>query len=313
MSIKKTQFQSIIEELENIKYENISSTGRLYGKFIAGNILYSLITPKNNKEINKKEIKKENTKSTENILDDIINNDKNYKNENYFSNEKIKNISKELQDSIKKYKEKSLIPTLFSSIQGTKKNKKFFPNTRILNYIQKMKKKTPSMCYYEPKYESIDKHIPQYILQPIKKKNNNIEINNNKLKQLFTKNILKKKSLNYLYKSNFIHAMSFDKYSSRPDIMTNKPLGDSYIQIKRNKNISVPNFKKMISREKNIIKKRIDAMRNYSPNYSSIYCDKILLPEINEDLKKKKNLLRKSSVNYNISSEYQVITKLNDN
>ena len=69
----------------------------------------------------------------------------------------------------------------------------------------------------------------------------------------------------------------------------------------------------MISREKNVIKRRIDAIRNYSPNYSSIYCDKILLPEINEDLKKKKNLLRKSLVNYNIGAEYEVITKLNDN
>ena len=314
MSRKKNQFQSVKEELEKIKYENISSIGKIYGKFIGGNMLYSLITPKNNNQdsnIYKKEIKKSNLKSTENILDDIIQNEKNFQNENFFTNEETKKISNELQDSIKKYKERSLIPTLFSSIQGIKKNKKFYPNKRILNYLNKMKKKTPPMCYYEPKYESIDKHIPQYKLQPIKKKNK-IENSNIKIKQLFRKRLLKTKS-NNLDKSNFIHAMSFDKYSSRPDIMTNKPLGDGYNKIKIHKNISVPNFKKMISREKNVIKRRIDAIRNYSPNYSSIYCDKILLPEINEDLKKKKNLLRKSLVNYNISSEYQVITKLNDN
>lgn len=313
MSRKKNQFHSIIEELGKIKYENISSTGRLYGKFITGNILYSLISPKNSHElnINKKEIKKNYLKSTENILDDIINSEKNYQNENFFSNDEIQKVSNELQDSIKKYKEKSLIPTIFSSIE-IKKNKKFYPNERMINYLQQMKKKTPPMCYYEPNYESIDKHIPHYKLQPIKKKNN-IDINHIKIKKLFTKRLLKKKLSNNLNKSSFIHAMSFEKYSSRPDIMTNKPLGDGYNQIKIYKNISIPNFKKMLPREKNVISKRIDAIKNYSPNYSSIYCDKILLPEINEDLKKKKNLLRKSLVNYNIGAEYEVITKLNDN
>lgn len=305
MSIKNEQYKTLLKELKHIKYKNISTTGKIYEKLLTRNIFYCILNKKNkfisrNKSVNNK------TNSIEDDFDNLINNETIYHKSFLNSNNEMINISNQLQNSIKKFKERNLnslnLNQTFQSINQIKANHiNFFKN--------KFKKNTIlPISNYQPNYNSIDKHIPYYKLKPLKKNKNTI-LNHHQIKQKFLKK-LNKKSNSLINKYNNIHVMSFDKYSVRPDIVKNKNLNDSYVDYKIIKNISVPNFRKMISREKKNLNKPLEHVRDYSPNYNAIYCDKKNLPIINTELKRKKNLLRKILVNYRPRAEYLITPKL---
>ena len=305
MSIKNEHYKSLLKELKNIKYPNISSTGKIYDKLLSRNVFYSILNRKNkyfsrNKSVNNK------TKSIEDDFDNLINNETIYHKSYFNSNNEMMNISNQLRYSIQKYKEKNsnslTFNGTFQSVNQIKENhKNIFKN--------KFKKNTIiPISNYQPNYNSIDKHIPYYKLKPLKKKKNSI-LNHCEIKEKLLKKINKKNNL-LINKSNNIHVMSFDKYSMRPDLIKNKNLNDSYVDYKIIRKISVPNFRKMISREKKQINKPLEHVRDYFPNYNAIYCDKTNLPLVNTELKRKKNLLRKILVNYHPRAEYLITPKL---
>ncbi len=306
MSIKNEHYKSLLKELKNIKYPNISSTGKIYEKLLTRNIFYCMLNKKNkyfsrNKSVNDK------TKSIEDDFDNLINNETIYHKSYFNSNNEMMNISNQLRYSIQKYKEKNTNSLTcngtFQSVNQIKANhSNIFKNKIKKNSIL-------PISNYQPNYNSIDKHIPYYKLKPLTKSKNSI-LNHSEIKQKFFKKINKKKNL-IMNRYNNIHVMSFDKYSIRPDLIKNKNKNDSYVDYKIIKNISVPNFRKMISREKKNLNKPLEHARDYTPNYNAIYCDKTNLPIVNTELKRKKNLLRKILVNYHPRAEYLITPKLN--
>ena len=308
MSIRNKSDEKIYEELGKIKYSNISSTGKIFERLISGNLYYTLLNKKQNNKIISRNKNYNENKSTENILDEIIKKEKTFQKETFYGNEEMRKISNKLQ-IIKKSKEENLIPSNFKTIDLNKKN--YNINQKFIKHIQEMKKKTPDLYYYKPNYNSIYKHIPIYKLKPINKKTIKKSSSQKNIKRRKKKNneSLNENNINSINNNN--HIISFEKYTDRNKII-NKPLSDNYCDFIMKKNILVPDFKRMISREKKNIHNQIESARDYSPNYNYIFCEKNL-PDINVDLKRKKNLLRKILVNYNIRGEYLLIPKLNDN
>jgi phosphoenolpyruvate carboxylase len=163
MSIKDEQYKTLFKELKNIKYPNISSTGKIYDKLLSRNVFYSILNRKNkyfsrNKSVNNK------TKSIEDDFDNLINNETIYDKSYFNSNNEMMNISNQLRHSIQKFKEKNsnslTFNGTFQSVNQIKENhKNIFKN--------KFKKNTIiPISNYQPNYNSIDKHIPYYKLKP---------------------------------------------------------------------------------------------------------------------------------------------------
>ena len=200
----------------------------------------------------------------------------------------------------------------------------------ILFFLYKEKNKSPPCGYYNPNYNSIQKHISTVKLKPIKKK---IEENNKNLvrniflnKKIISRNEAEKsKELNIsnetLKNNNFsnekIHIMSFDKYSSRKNFLgktlyDNSNLNPIYKLLE--KNISIPNFKKMTSRER---KKKLDLSDkiklciDYYPNYNAIYCNKYFPNKKEIEFNKKQFLVKKIWKSFKTSTKYLVIPSIN--
>ena len=73
--------------------------------------------------------------------------------------------------------------------------------------------------------------------------------------------------------------------------------------------ISVPIFKKMMSREKLFDTNK--CLADYMPNYDAIYSNAYKYISNNEELKKKKNLLRKILFSSRPPSQYILLPSLN--
>jgi len=301
---------NIFKELEEIKYNDLSRTGKNLKKNF-NNVSIDFI-------LNKKKINEIPIKRNFNYIKNNIHNefspifDENYKSNK--NNIKI-NIEK-LRNWNKKYKIK---PHFFL-------------------YLQKENNKSPPCGYYNPNYNSIIKHIPSIKLKPIKheKKIENKKIGRNILinKRNLSKNDSEKisdkeisnnssieskitsKSIDLNKKQKYfkknIHGIFFDKYSSRKDFLI-RTVYDFNLNPKLiEKNISVPNFKLMSSREKKNIIPKNESNYNYNPNYNAIYCDGYNFhKKESQSFIKKKKLIQKIWRSFHTPRKYIVIPSLN--
>ena len=325
---------NIFQELEHIKYNDLSKTGKNLKNIFSNLSIESFLHKRKinlNKNFNLKKKDKIDESSTTSIF--------------------YENIKKENEENVRK---KSI-----ENIKNWNLRYKLRPN--LLSYLHKENNKIPPCAYYNPNYNSIIKHIPSIKLKPLttkrllknpnkltnelnlkkKSKMNIIEnekiiekeqdnssisnlnesknsskssnnINNKETRKKTSEN-KKKKSMINLHKN--IHALSFEKYSNRRnyfpkiinDVSTYKP--QSIV-----KKISVPNFKKMLSREKKTITpKQIDAYIDYHPNYNAIFCDgnRSVKNKESKEIIRKKLLLRKIWRSFQTSIKYIVVPEMN--
>ena len=183
----------------------------------------------------------------------------------------------------------------------------------LIKYIQNKKKKIPLTCIYNPNYNAISKHVPYARIKPLKENNNNNNDNtmNNSIE---TPSLMYNKSALLFHK---IKGMSFDKYSSRNEMSFKSIYKDTLLDPKKMKRkITVPNFKKMMSRDYSPHKynKQLPCLMNYTPNYNAIYCNKLILQKCKKDLKleRKKQILKKIWGSFDVSKEYIVVPSMNN-
>lgn len=219
----------------------------------------------------------------------------------------IKKIKKSRQKEFEEEEQKKNMPKI---------TKKFEINPQYLKYIKNQKNKVPPSLKYNPNYEAIDPHVPLVKLQPLKKKNERSKSVDTSLakKRIKEKKPINNKSvLKNIVGNNSIHIMSFDKYSSRND-MIKKPYGTTSLDPnKMSRNISVPNFKKMISRFDNNSKtsQQLPNLINYSPNYNAIYHNNLGYKKENQDLCRKKAMIKKLWGSFVVPTEYLVVPSMN--
>ena len=113
------------------------------------------------------------------------------------------------------------------------------------------------------------------------------------------------------------NAIPFEKYSSRNNnVFGGKPNGDCTFSPKTNKisrNISAPNFKKMTSREKEPrFNPRLPQIISYSPNYDFVLPNNTGYKKIDQEMEKKKYLIKKLWGSFDVPSEYIVVPSINE-
>ena len=302
----------IYKELEYIKYNDLSKTGRKL-KYIFNNV--SIDSFINKKKINEISFKRNNNLNF--INNNIDNEFSPIFNEDYKSNKKHININIE---KLRKW------------------NKKYKIKPHLLFYLQKENNKSPSFGYYNPNYNSVIKHIPSIKLKPIKpikqiknkKLGRNILINkrnlskndsektsdkeisdNSSIESKITSKSIDINKKHYFLKKN-IHGMFFDKYSSRKNFLIRTVYDFDLYPKLIEKNTSVPNFKLMSSREKKIIVPKMESNYNYNPNYNAIYCDGYNFhKKESQSFIKKKKLIQKIWRSFHTPRKYIVIPSLN--
>ena len=124
--------------------------------------------------------------------------------------------------------------------------------------------------------------------------------NNNQIYPYLIKSIGKKKN----YDENY-EILGAPRYESSSNELA--PLNPEKLK----KNISVPNFNKMISRDTIFYLNHQNYLPDYSPNYDSIYSNANKYKYIDEELKYKKNKLRKIITSSNPPGEYLLLPILN--
>ena len=268
-------------------------------------------------------------------------------NEYYIANTKIKDLLKKNKLIEKKRIENKVekLDGIHESIQRLIRHKKRFAlEESLVKFKIRENNKIPSICSYNPNYKSISKHIPiadlqghhninLNNLQQIKNEDNNkynIELTKEKNNDNDNnKTYIPKDSLSinsYDYKKNIsrnnLNHYQINNYSQRNNNKINNLFGISdYSSIelsqinpeKIQKNISVPNFNKMTSREQNnffLPKQRY--LADYFPNYDSIYSNANKFMNINKELKDKKSKLRKIISYSNPPAEYLLLPILNN-
>ena len=112
--------------------------------------------------------------------------------------------------------------------------------------------------------------------------------------------------------------IEFSKYTPRTNLLFKESEYDVCVEPhKLTRNMSVPIFKKMTSREGNNKKsKELPHLIDYHPNYEVIFPKrlKVSFEKNNYELKKmKKHLLRKLCGSFSTPSSYIVVTELNQN
>ena len=326
----KDEMLDIYNELSKIKTNSLSQTGReqlrilgtrsikgfLKQKILHKEILKKLNDPTrefyNNKEYDNKQTEDElNQFYKEHIINHFhikpaITND-NSSNTNSLATclQKLSEEHKQLLQDNKTKKHKLVI---------TKpKPKQFEVSKDLIKYIQTQKKKMPPTCMYNPNYNSISKHVPYARIKPLK--DTNSTNNDNTLS-----NSIEAPSLMYNKSALLFHkikGMSFDKYSSRNEMSFKSIYKDTLLEPKKAKRkVTVPNFKKMMSRDYSPHKsnKQLPCLMNYTPNYNAIYCNKLILHKCKKDLKleRKKRILKKIWGSFDVSKEYIVVPSMNN-
>ena len=141
--------------------------------------------------------------------------------------------------------------------------------------------------------------------------------NMNKYKKIINK-INKNRNENTKNIHNVIHSMD-SKYIKYNDFESKKKDIQSSVSMdlltlnpdKKKSIISIPNFSKMISREKNSYLGNKSNLADYFPNYNAIYPNANKFMSFNKDLKEKKNKLRKIISSSNPPKYYLLLPSLN--
>ena len=332
---QKKEGLDIYKELETLEHPSFSQASRefqhLFGnRCIKGFLHQKVLRQQLSKKIAKEQFKYfENAKTPRKINEELtkfakenivlypnqINNLENSINHSTLQSypddflEFIKKLKLQRQKEFEEEEQKKNMP---------KVTKKFEINPQYLKYIQSQKNKIPPSCKYNPNYEAIAPHVPLVKLQPLKTKGERSKSVDTSL----VKNRIKEKKppihnrsvLKNVKRKNSIHVMSFDKYSSRND-MIKKPYGNTSLDPnKMSRNISVPNFKKMISRfDKNSkTSQKLPNLINYSPNYNAIYHNNLGYRKENQDLCRKKAMIKKLWGSFVVPTEYLVVPSMND-
>ena len=272
---------------------------------------------------------------------------KEFKNENNIFEMNVKDLLKKNKLLIEKKRVDNKVEKLDGireSIQRLINHKKRYGLEESLVKLKlRENNKVPSICSYNPNYKSISKHTPIAHLQGhhtinLNNLKNNKDEENNRYKMESLKDTNDEPITNekYIFKNSYsINSYNYKKHS-RNNLNFYK--GDNY-SFKRNnkinniygiydsfsgelsqinpekvkKNVSVPDFNKMISRdENNYIFNRERYLADYLPNYDSIYSNANKFIDINKDLYEKKVKLRKIISCSNPPTEYLLLPILNN-
>ena len=200
------------------------------------------------------------------------------------------------------------------------------PDLKGHNYINLIKIKRqgekkqikPINIYDDEEFLEGNYDINKNIKKNNKSNNNNIiPINSYNLKKINPKNINNTKFDNNSFNSNDSKICYSNNYKYKYNIISKSQsisIESSPLNHKRIKNhISVPIFKKMISRDRinNSFFNNHRYLADYFPNYNSIDSNANKYIYINKDLKNKKNKLRKIMSSSNTSGEYILLPILN--
>ena len=335
----------IYRELSSIKTNHISHAGREFQKMfgnrcIKGFLHQKVLKNQLSKKIsqNKYQIYKRSTpKKISEELNQLANDSltisprskDSFDNDENNNNKTIEAYPDDFCGFIKRLKEKKEKEKLEEEEKKRQQqgmsNKKYEVSPELINYIKSQRKKIPPCCMYNPNYNAIAPHVPLVKLQPLKEKKDSrsksVEISishnsssvphkQNKNRSVIQSSITKKEKSIQSY-----HVMSFDKYSSRNDLAIKQPYNDTSLEpnkIKRN--VYVPNFKKMISRNQKLNRsnQRLPCLMNYTPNYNAIYINNKGYNRGNKELYRKKTMIKKIWGSFDATSRYIVVPSMNN-
>ena len=331
--IKTNSDINIKSNIETFEKPNISTTKKL--KQIISNL------PNNKKNIRKKFLFDNNFNNDYNIfhskIKDLLKKNQSIEKKQFIQKvDRLDGISESI-NRLKKYKKRFALDENIVKLK-IKENKKTPP---ICNYnpnLESISKHVPIpdlMGHHHinlvkiKKEEEEKKRIAQqnnlnnfydnemliednYIINTNNKKNNStISINPYEYKNIIPKTRVNNRNIY----SNSMNSMESRIYYSKN---YENPISHSIsaeltpINPKKIKNyVSVPIFKKMISRDKNNYLYNHCYLADYFPNYNSIDSNAYRFININENLKNKKNKLRKIMTCSNPPSEYVLLPILN--
>ena len=328
----------IFHELKKLQFTNISKVGKEQQKVLGKRTIQGFLEQKALREELSKKIALSlvSSKSASNIEEemnkiskesDVVFNDGNEHKNNIMNNEyQTKNTKKEFTKYIRllQKQHKELIRD-----NNNKHNNKYNRNTKpvlrknypvnyeLIKQLKKQRHKVPESCAYHPNYNAISPHVPYVKLQPLKEKN--IKLNSSMdCKENDSVVVQSQGSVVDMMEGSFKrnNVIPFEKYSPRTDIVRKDVNKDRIVlePIKVKKKVSVPNFKKMLSRNKSVfnVLGRIESLVDYTPNYKAVHYNAMGYNKGDINLYHKKVLVKRIWTSFDASAEYVVVPKLNE-
>lgn len=328
----------IFHELQKLQFTNISKIGKEQQKVLgkrtiqgfleqralreelSKKIALSLVSSKsaNNIEEELNGISKEN----EVVFNDVQHSHKhNITNNEHYSEQPKKEFTKYIRLLQKQHKEiirdnNNKHNNKYNNRNTKPFHKKNYPvNYELIKQLKKQRHKVPESCAYHPNYNAISPHVPYVKLQPLKEKNSKLtsssmDESNVVQSQASIVDVVDGSS----YKRN--NVIPFEKYSPRSDIVRKDVNKDRIVlePIKVKKKVSVPNFKKMLSRNKSVfnVLGRVESIMDYTPNYKAVHYNSMGYNKGDINLYNKKVLVKRIWTSFDASAEYVVVPKLNE-
>ena len=326
----------IFHELKKLQFTNISKVGKEQQKVLGKRTIQGFLEQKALREELSKKIALSlvSSKSASNIEDemnkiskesDVVFNDVSHAHpSNMIDNEyHTKHRKKEFAQCVRLLQRQHKELTRESGNKHNRNAKPFLRKNYPINYelikqLKKQRHKVPESCAYHPNYNAISPHVPYVKLQPLKEKSRKLNASMD-CKESDSVVVQSQGSVDAMMEGNCRrnNVIAFEKYSPRSDIVKKDVNKDRIVlePIKVKKKVSVPNFKKMLSRNKSVLNNglgRVESLVDYTPNYKAVHYNSMGYNKGDINLYHKKILVKRIWTSFNASSEYVVVPKLNE-